>query len=190
VQQYQLGRWYERARDHAGEANVPFPDQSQVAGLPDLVITLETRQANDADLALMGQYPDFVGVAVRAIVVNQGGQPADLFKVSIDGAASDGTFVRAFSVLGQEDLWYPHTSEQLFPGKSIIFDGVVLFPAALNGQQIIMVATADSCSGEEFAPDVCKVNESDEENNTSGPLDATLPVIITWFTVKPETTIS
>ncbi len=176
VRQYDLEHWYDRARDHAGEVNVPFPDQNQLAGPPDLIITLESRDATDADLAILKKYPGFIGVPVRATVVNQGGQPADPFKVSVDGTASDGTYVRAFTVPGQRDLWYPHTAEPLGPDTSVIFDGVVLFPEKLAGEQLTLVATADSCSGEELAPQDCGVAESDEGNNTSAPLNATVPI--------------
>jgi hypothetical protein len=178
VRQYHLERWYDRGRDHAGESNVPFPSEDQVAGPPDLITALESRPQTDADLDIMRQNPDFIGVPVRVTVSNQGGKPADPFKISVNGKGSDGEYVRAFTVQGQEDLWYPHTTEPLEPGNEIVFDGVVLFPPALNGQEVTLTAIADSCSGEEFVPPECHIAESDEGNNTSEPLTVTLPIII------------
>jgi hypothetical protein len=36
-------------------------------------------------------------------------------------------------------------------------------------------AIADSCSGDEFMPDYCRVEESNETNNESTPISIALP---------------
>jgi hypothetical protein len=174
VQTFNLQRWYERGGQHAAESNVPFPDVGQAAGQPDLVSFLDLRDATEADLQLMRINPDFVGIPVRAPAFNQGDGPAGIFKLSIEGTASDGTFVRAFTVPGQPDSFYPSTDEPLEAGESTVLDGVVFFPASLAGQSVSLVATVDSCAGEEFVPDVCRVDESDEGNNQSEPLTVVL----------------
>ena len=38
--------------------------------------------------------------------------------------------------------------------------------SAGHGVAVSVSALADSCSGDEFMPDYCRVNESDERNNS------------------------
>jgi len=62
---------------------------------------------------------------------------------------------------------YPYTDAPLAPGEQITFNGDVLFRVSLDGETVSLTAVADSCSGDEFKPAYCRVEESDEENNES-----------------------
>jgi hypothetical protein len=170
IQTFNLQRWFERGSQHADESNVPFPDISQRAGTPDLVIELVSRDYKEGEASLATSNPDLIGVPVSATILNQGDGPANIFKVSVEGTAQDGTYVRAFTVPGQRDVFYPHTVEPVQPGELAIFEGLVYFPSSLAGTQVSMEAVADSCSGEESAPDECFVAETDEGNNRSEPV--------------------
>jgi hypothetical protein len=171
MRQYNMDGWLDRGRPRAGQANVPFPSTEQLAGPPDLVIRLESREWTNVDVEQQQANPEFIGIPVLATVLNQGGKPAGPFKLSVDGITSEGTFVRAFTVPGQNDLWYPHTFEELAPGQTQVFEGLVFFSAGLAGEEVTLVAYADSCSGEELVNlDTCFVPEFDESNNASEPL--------------------
>jgi hypothetical protein len=112
---------------------------------------------------------------IHLVVKNQGNTEAGIFKVSTEYTGPDGTFAVAFTVPGQNDLWYPFTSAPLPPGSEIVFDGRVTFSARLQGQTVLLVGLADSCSGDEFMPATCRVEESNEDNNYSTSLSLTLP---------------
>lgn len=147
---------------------------SSCAGKPDLVVTtLETTgpPVVNAD--------NSVEVPVRVVVKNQGNAPAGTFKVATEytgGITSpSSTFVVAFTVPGQGDVWYPYTSDSLAAGSSVTFVGKVTFDGTERGATISLTATADSCSGDEFMPAYCRVEESDEVNNKSTPISVSLP---------------
>jgi hypothetical protein len=114
-------------------------------------------------------------VPVRAIIRNQGGLKADVFKVSTEFTGSSGTFVAPFTVQGQTNTWYPYTSAPLVPGGDVTFEGKVILSYSLAGQALSLNAIADSCSGDEFMPDYCRVQESNEGNNVSNPILLLLP---------------
>lgn len=144
------------------------------ANQPDLVITtLETTDPPTVNA------DNQVEVPIRVIVENQGGAAADTFKVSTQfaGGAVDPsrTFSVAFTVPGQSDIWYPYTSGPLAEGSTETFMGTLTFNDAERGVTVSLTATADSCSGDEFMPDYCRVEESNEGNNESDPISVTLP---------------
>jgi len=116
-----------------------------------------------------------VEVPVRVIVRNQGNAPAGIFKVGIEYTGPEGTSVVPFSVPDQTDLWYPLTKLPLAPGGEIVFDGNVVFHPLLRDRTVSMYATAESCVGDEAMPTYCRVDESNEFNNKSGPLSVALP---------------
>lgn len=114
-------------------------------------------------------------VPVRVVAGNVGGGPAGRFKVSTDFTEAGGsTFAVAFSVPGQ-DIWYPFTSGELGAGQEVSFEGVLLFNAVRRGDTVEIRAVADSCSGDEFMPAHCRVEESDEGNNRSSAISVSLP---------------
>lgn len=106
-------------------------------------------------------------------VRNQGGEPAEPFKISVERAPSGGSF--PFTVQGQESIWYPATTAPLAPGDSLPFSGEIVFTFFQPGETISVLARADSCAGEEFTAPYCRVDESNENNNVSSQLPITMP---------------
>ncbi len=112
-----------------------------------------------------------VTLPVRVTVLNRGGVPASGFKVAVVDARTENPI--ALTVAGEQDRWYPRL-RGLGPGDSATFDGTLAIRSA--GGVLVLVAIADSCSGEEFVSDPpCFVSEADESNNRSGPLRVDLP---------------
>ncbi len=147
---------------------------SGCVGEPDLVVTtLETTGPPTVNAE------NSVEVPIRVVVKNQGNAAADIFKVATEytGGAIDpsSTFVVAFTVPGQSDIWYPHTSGSRAAGSTVTFAGKVTFNSAEHGVTVSLKATADSCSGDEFMPAYCRVDESDEGNNQSASISVALP---------------
>ncbi|MCL4302259.1 MAG: choice-of-anchor D domain-containing protein [Anaerolineae bacterium] len=116
-----------------------------------------------------------IEVPIRLAVRNHGNAEAGLFKVSTDYTGPNGTFVVAFTVPGQNNIWYPFTNTPLPPGDEVVFAGVVTFSANMQGQNVSLTGLADSCSGDEFMPPACRVEESREDNNLSQPISLALP---------------
>ncbi len=139
-------------------------------GAPDLVVT-NFAQAGDAVVTRDG-----IQVPVRMTLRNQGSSDAAIFKSSTQYTTADGsTFVAAFTVPGEADIFYPWTDDLLGAGREASFSGVVTFLASLRGQTVSLTGLADSCSGDEFVPEFCRVEESDEDNNLSAAVEITLP---------------
>jgi len=141
---------------------------------PDLVVTtLETTALPTVNA------DNSVEVPIRVVVKNQGNASADIFKVATEytGGLIDPTrtFVVAFNVPSQSDFWYPYTSGSLAAGGTAIFEGNVIFNPSEHGVTVSLKATADSCSGDEFMPAYCRVEESNEGNNESAPISVPLP---------------
>lgn len=135
--------------------------------LPDLVV---------AAISTSGA-PTVVGsnveVPLTVVVKNQGSAAAGAFKVSVDfSRAGAAPLAVAFSVPGQ-DLWYPKATG-LNGGSSVTFTGKLLFLNSVHGA-VSTIAMADSCSGDEFMPEHCRVKESNEANNRSTAVSVTLP---------------
>jgi hypothetical protein len=137
---------------------------------PDLVIS-----ALDLNGSAQINRSGNIEVPIRLVVRNQGNAEAGIFKVSTDYTGPDGTFAVAFTVPGQKDIWYPFTNAPLLPGGEVVFAGIVTFLARQQGQDVSLEGLADSCSGDEFMPAACRVEESREDNNLSQPISLTLP---------------
>lgn len=153
-------------------AHTPPPGGGGTWGLarPDLVVeSLET--TGSAAINPEGS----VEVPVRVVVRNSGSDTADMFKTGTEYAGPDGTYTVAFTVPGQENIWYPYTSQPLAPGDEVTFDGKVTFHPEEHGITVALYAVADSCGGDEFKPDYCRVEERDETNNDSAPICVALP---------------
>jgi hypothetical protein len=116
-----------------------------------------------------------VELPIRVVVSNEGNAAAAIFKVSAHYTTLRGTFVAPFTVPAQSSFWYPFTNAPLAAGAEAAFEGRLTLPAALEGTAVSLKVLADSCSGDEFMPDYCRVEESDEDNNESGPLSVTMP---------------
>jgi hypothetical protein len=141
---------------------------------PDLVVnTLETTGSPTVNSE------NRVEVPIRVVVKNQGSASAGIFKVATEytGGKIDPTrtFVVAFNVPSQSDFWYPRTSSSLAAGSTVTFAGKAIFNSGEHGVTVSLKATADSCSGDEFMPAYCRVEESNEGNNASAPISVSLP---------------
>lgn len=139
---------------------------------PDLKTSLEV--VGDATRIVEGDSA-YIAVPISVVVSNQGDQAADIFKVSTEYTSSSGTYTVAFRASGENNIWYPYTDEPLDPGEEITFDGEVLFSDSLSDETVNLKAIADSCSGDEFKPAYCRVEESNEENNESPEVEVYLP---------------
>lgn len=139
--------------------------------LPDLVVSR---------LEVLGEpwvAPDgAVELMIRVTVNNAGAAEAGIFKIATEYSNDAGRpLVAAFTVPGQENPWYPFTDASLAPDGAVAFKGAVTFYASSQGQTVSLWAVADSCSGEEFMPDSCRVEEGNEDNNQTTPIAVKLP---------------
>ena len=98
---------------------------------------------------------------------------------------SAGTFTVAFTVSGQSDIWYPWTTNSLGSGSSVSFNGWLTFSSSLQGEFVSIKAKADSCSGDEFMPTHCRIDETNEGNNESSSISLTLPydIVGIWYII-------
>lgn len=144
-------------------AGIILCECSVAVGLPDLK-TAKVRVTGAPTVNAQGS----VEVPVKVKVKNRGNASAGIFKVHVEYTYSGGgPFVVAFTVPGQSNLWYPFTSAPLAPGAVVTFRGKLTFHSSLHGVVVTVRAMADSCSGDEFMPDYCRVLESRENNNLS-----------------------
>lgn len=148
---------------------IPLRGTGQAAQ-PDLVI-IDMAWSGPGRINQKGE----IEVPLHLVVKNEGNAEAGLFKVSTEYTGADGTFGLPFTVPGQNNMWYPFTGAPLPAGGEAVFDGIVTFSARLQGQGISLAALADSCSGDEFMPAYCRVEESREDNNLAEGLSMTLP---------------
>ncbi|WP_255334533.1 BACON domain-containing protein [Methanosarcina sp. KYL-1] len=153
------------------EVYLPYPELEG----PDLVTSLEV--TGPATLKPVdGVY--LINVPITVVVRNQGDEAADIFKVEAMYAMYDETHTVAFRVPGESNTRYPYTDATLGPGEEVFFEGEVLFSDSLSGETVYLTAIADSCIEDEFVPDYCRVEESDEDNNESPPEEVYLPIFI------------
>ena len=144
------------------------PDHlSDIRLLPDLRVT-----EVEAGTPSFEDNGNEANVPLKVTIKNFGGSTSNSFKISTDVIVGDGgRFVNPFSVPGQDDVWYPW-QEGLGAGKEATFSGDLHIGhpsgTTLVGEVATIIATADSCSGDEFMPDYCRVEESNEENNEMG----------------------
>ena len=140
-------------------------------GRPDLVVSSLTTGTPSINAN------NSVEVPVRAVIRNQGTATAtNLFKNSMHYTNPAGqTFVVAFTVSGQSDIWYPWTSAPLAAGAEKVFSGKITFHPSVHGVNVSLHGLADSCSGDEFMPEHCRVLESNEGNNRSSVVPIFLP---------------
>jgi putative hemolysin len=102
-------------------------------------------------------------------IENGGLASSGAFKLSIDVIESSGRrYTVPFAVQDQENLWYPMIADLSGQSQIDIGGEVTLGQPSgpdLRGQGFTLVAKVDSCSGDEFMPGYCRVEESDESNN-------------------------
>jgi hypothetical protein len=118
-----------------------------------------------------------VELPVRVDITNQGDVDAKIFKMAARYSGSSGTYTVPFTVEGQ-DIWYPYTSAPLQPDDSVVFEGILTFHPLLHYETVTVWVIADSCSGDEFMPEYCRVDESNENNNNAPSQSVYMPGII------------
>jgi len=155
--------------------HTPLPSQTPVTPRPPDLTVAGLQAGPYVSVNAQG---DFI-LPVRVTVLNGGSSPAGDFKVSLSyrraGANPGPEIVAPFQVPGQSDPSYPHSVNELPPGSQVSFDGQALISAQQAGQTISLWAWADSCAGEVNPPANCRVAESNENNNLSGPVLLLLP---------------
>jgi hypothetical protein len=131
-------------------------------GLPDLTVT------GIATGAPSFISPSEANLPLTVTIQDIGDATGTRFKLSVDVIDSSGRFVKPFTIAGQSDRWYPWKTG-LARGASYSFRGTLYVGipggASLHGQRITIIPRVDSCSGDEFMPDYCRVRESNEANN-------------------------
>lgn len=137
---------------------------------PDLVVTSLTTNGTPTVNA-----DNSAEVPILVVVRNNGTASAGIFKVSVQYTVNSQTFVVAFTVAGQTDIWYPWTDAALAPGEQVMFAGTLTFHPSLHNVTVSLEAVADSTDGDEFIPATGRVLESDETNNVSSPVEVDLP---------------
>jgi hypothetical protein len=151
-------------------AACPLDMQAQSPGKPDLVVT-SFRLTGTPRVA-----DGSVRVPVAVTIRNQGAISAPVFKVATEYRKAGGpTYAVAFAVAGESTMWYPFTDAALAPGRSAVFSGDVVFTPGERRTRVTIWANADSCSGDEFMPKACRVDEVNELNNRSVALTVRLP---------------
>lgn len=156
---------YDRAGNRASHEGA----FSVFVGKPDLVVTT-LEATGPATVNSEGSFE----VPIRVVVANRGDAAADIFKVATEYTGPDGTFLVAFTVPGQSDIWYPYTSAPLAAGSQVTFAGKVTFHPSVRDVTVSLRATADSCAADEFMPEHCRVEEINEGNNQSAPISVSL----------------
>ena len=157
--------------------NINFPTLIPNAGQlntcrPDLIMG-GIEQIGDPFLNQQNQ----VELPIRATVVNSSAGRARNFKLAAE-FAREGTNVFnvvAFSVPGESSGFYPFYELTLPPGEETMFEGNLVFSTFIRNQQVTIRVEVDSCSGDEFFPAWCRVDERNENNNLSNTLVVQLP---------------
>ncbi|NEN89364.1 MAG: hypothetical protein F6K48_10855 [Okeania sp. SIO3H1] len=125
---------------------------------------------------------DSLKLPIEVVVQNQGNAPADLFKVDVQYTQQGNPpFLVAFtaddtSEVNPDNLVYPYTRNPLEAGDEVTFTGELTFDDSLAGEEIALVATADSTAGDELIPEFGRVEESNENNNSSEISEVTLDI--------------
>lgn len=117
----------------------------------------------------------FQEVPVRVEVTNQGVANAGIFRLSARYITSNGDYMRPFVAPGQSSQWKPSTMATMRPGDTIAVEGKLLGFPSDSPVSVDFYIKADSCDADEFMPEYCRVNESDETNNESAKITVTLP---------------
>lgn len=137
--------------------------------MPDLIVT------NFVQTGASFNGSGGIQVPVTVTVKNVGQAPAAIFKVGIDYQHPNGQIYPVmFTVTGQSNAYYPFTSSPLAAGAVLTYQGVLVFSANLRGNTLSAKAIADSCSGDEFMENYCRVKESSETNNSSTAINIVL----------------
>ena len=168
-------------KSNTDTATVTFKEKPVLKG-SDLIVT-SMNVIGDATVKDVRRNTDesifkyYIAVPLRVAIKNQDEEAAGIFNVSIEVLEEmdvTGLHYR-FIVPGKNNYLDPSTDAPLNPGEEIAFDGEVLIHNMSNGKTVFIKAIADSCSGDEFMPAYCRVNESNEGNNNSPLVEVNLP---------------
>lgn len=158
------------------KSGLTFPQPNLLTGPADLVAQIfPYRYTADSILRLQSQARQlYTYLPLRIVVTNIGGTETGAFKIAVQGRTENSpTAPRPFFLNGDPRSTYINV-ENLPPGGQAEYTGFVGF---LNGQPnstAWVTAEADSCSGDEFMPDYCRVQEYNEKNNVSNEINAPL----------------
>jgi hypothetical protein len=168
------------------EASLILPEGREVGG-PVAIIEpepLPVPVASLPDLTIMGIIVDdpffesrVVKIPLTVTVANLGTVAAGPFKVGVEMIGESGSpYAVPFTVPREADLWRP-TIEGLGGREETTVSGsVTLADPSLFGQMPTMVVRVDSCAGDEFMPEGCRVLETNEDNNEESAGRLVLPV--------------
>jgi len=156
--------------DSSGNLEAPLQGVSTFL-LPDL--TIDLHEATLIGREVVSQ-TDMVVIRTVATIRNSGTGPAAGFRVTGE-EGSEGVWV--FTPYTEDPTSFNSDAtieETLSPGQELSIDGFMLVPrSSLSGGEALPVRLlVDSCAGEEFVADQCRVLESNEENNYSPEADA------------------
>jgi hypothetical protein len=140
--------------------------------LPDLVVT-GIATGTPAFIS-----PSEANLPLTVTFTNLGDSTSTRFKLSVEVVDPSGKFVKPFTVPASADRWYPWKTG-LPRGATYSFRGTVYLGipggASLHGKRITIITHVDSCAGDEFLPDYCRIRESNEANNHTYQRSITLP---------------
>jgi hypothetical protein len=144
----------------------PFPLPLPLPGLeppapatpakPDLVVGI--KQAAQIRTEPDGSYSLLLSIGVRNV-----------------GRASAGPFKVTVLLGGQSYLWSGSQPSPVPAGGTATLRAPLRLAGTLAGTSIALSALVDSCIGDEFMPEHCRVDELDEGNNRSNTLQLGVP---------------
>ena len=122
--------------------------------------------------------PSEANLPLTITITNTGDATSTRFKLSVEVIDPSGKFVKPFTAPASGDRWYPWKTG-LARGASYSFRGTLYIGipggTSLHGKRITIIPYVDSCAGDEFLPDYCRVRESNEGNNHTNQRMVTLP---------------
>lgn len=157
----------------------------EVCRKPDLKI-LDIRHGSPA----FTQSGKNVNLPIEVALENAGAKTSNKFKLSVDVIYPNGNkFYAPFSVAGQGDAEEPWLNG-LASRKNVSISGnlTLRYDEPLYDKTVTLIVTADSCLGDEFMPEECRVPECDEKNNElrkAVKLTRSQPSLIRGGVLKP-----
>lgn len=176
VQFYDLNEWMGRGVEMANRSGIAYRDPKFLTGPADLIISVELANPNAKGFPLEWfnrLSTNYYKIPILMRITNRGGQPTGEFKLSAEGGTADNWFPRPLAGEGQpQEGYYAYVKEGIPPGGELLMYGmIVIVDPALSSQAMNFVITVDSCAGDEFFNDFCRVQETDEGNNSSNTLE-------------------
>lgn len=176
VQFYDLTDWIGRSVEQATRSGLPFRDPKSLNGAADLIVSAEIAnpQARGFPLDWYNRLSsNYYKIPIVMRITNRGGEPTGEFKLSAEGGTAENWFLRPLAGEGQpQEGYYAYVNDGIPPGGELLMYGmIVIVDPALASQPLSFVISVDSCAGDEIFTDYCRVNEADEGNNQSDPIE-------------------